>query len=214
MTSFTSGNQAAYAAIYGTEPEVFARDCGSAASPRGNTTESAAGPWRSPAESVPSASAAALRTTLAYLAATLFCALFGAVYELFSHGVFSYFMIYAFAIPLVLGALPSLVRALKALPAPCKRAANAWSSGVATLTVGCIFQGALEIYGTTNQLAIVYPVAAAVLLVAGIAFHVHDRLQGAGTRGEAPQRPARKTAPAVPAHALSASGACDAGGIQ
>lgn len=202
MTSFTSDNQVAYAAIYGTEPETFACDSGSVANPGAYSIESASG-----------ASANALRTTFVYLAVTVLCALFGAVYELFSHGVFSYFMIYAFAIPLVLGALPSLVRALKALPAPCKRAVNAWNSGVAALTVGCIFQGALEIYGTTNQLAIAYPVVAVVLLMAGIAFHVHDRLQDIGSRAEAPQKPAHGAARAVRASAFSANEPCDAGGV-
>jgi hypothetical protein len=36
---------------------------------------------------------------LQQLAATLFFAFFGAVYEAFGHGVYSYFMIYAFAFP-------------------------------------------------------------------------------------------------------------------
>jgi aspartyl/asparaginyl-tRNA synthetase len=35
---------------------------------------------------------------------------------------------------------------------------------VAALTVGCIFRGILEIYGTTNRLITVYPVAAAALM--------------------------------------------------
>ena len=45
-------------------------------------------------------------------------ALGGFVYEQFSHGVYSDFMVYAFLLPLVLGACPLLIRALcgKALP--------------------------------------------------------------------------------------------------
>lgn len=45
-------------------------------------------------------------------------ALGGFVYEQFSHGVYSGFMVYAFLPPLVLGACPLLIRALrgKALP--------------------------------------------------------------------------------------------------
>lgn len=45
-------------------------------------------------------------------------ALGGFVYEQFSHGVYSDFMMYAFLPPLVLGACPLLIRALrgKALP--------------------------------------------------------------------------------------------------
>ena len=37
---------------------------------------------------------------------TGFLALFGAIYEIFSHEVYSYFMLYAFAIPLAMGLLP------------------------------------------------------------------------------------------------------------
>ena len=43
-----------------------------------------------------------------YLSVTVFSALFGAVYELFSHGVYSYCMIYAFAFPLLLGDIPAI----------------------------------------------------------------------------------------------------------
>ena len=40
------------------------------------------------------------------LGSSVFFALFGAIYEQFSHQVYSYYMIYAFALPLILGALP------------------------------------------------------------------------------------------------------------
>ena len=53
------------------------------------------------------------RYSFIYLAAAIFCALFGAIYEFFSHGVFSFFMIYAFAIPLAAGAFPLLWIALR-----------------------------------------------------------------------------------------------------
>ena len=43
---------------------------------------------------------------------------------------------------------------------------------LAALTVGCIFQGILEIYGTTNKMIAVYPVAAAVLLCFGFAAYL------------------------------------------
>ena len=43
------------------------------------------------------------------LTAAVLCALFGAVYEVFSHGVFSFYMIYAFAIPLCLGTFPLMI---------------------------------------------------------------------------------------------------------
>lgn len=45
---------------------------------------------------------------------------------------------------------------------------NAWGSGIAALTVGSIFRGVLDIYGTTNRLVIVYPVVGGILLAAGL----------------------------------------------
>lgn len=48
----------------------------------------------------------ASRTAFVYLLVSLFCALFGAVYEVFSHEVYSFYMIYAFAFPLAGGTLP------------------------------------------------------------------------------------------------------------
>ena len=178
-----------------------------------------------------------IRYSFIYLAAAVFCALFGAVYEIFSHGVFSFYMIYAFAFPLVLGAVPMLWMGLRTAksaeeietptgfetdtaedmwfePYTAKGSAgtglhrvsleeessdsvedsveyrlnspenspeterlfhlpgslelNAWGSGIAALTVGSIFRGVLDIYGTTNRLVIVYPVVGGTLLAAGL----------------------------------------------
>ncbi len=100
----------------------------------------------------------------------LFLAFFGGVYEYFSHGVYSYYMIYAFCPPLVLGVLPWCVFALRSRRALCLSAAQLWDSGVLTLAVGSAFRGALEIYGTTNRLVIVYPVVGATLLLCGAAW--------------------------------------------
>ena len=43
-----------------------------------------------------------------------------------------------------------------------------YSSGVAALTAGSVFQGVLEIYGTTNRLSAVYWILGALLLFAGV----------------------------------------------
>ena len=107
-----------------------------------------------------------------HLAFSLFCALFGAVYEKFSFGVYSYFMIYAFTIPLILGTIPLLSIAIWGKMLPDKTALSAWNSGIAALTVGCIMQGVLNIYGTTNRLMIVYPITGFVLLSAGIILYL------------------------------------------
>ena len=97
----------------------------------------------------------------------MFCALFGAVYELFSHGVFSYWMIYAFFFPLLLGAIPSFLLQRRGAAFPGSAAADCIHGGVAWLTVGSIVQGALEIYGTTNPLVKAFWLIGAGLLLIG-----------------------------------------------
>ena len=101
-----------------------------------------------------------------YVLAAVNAAVFSAVYEHFSFGVYSPFMIFAFAVPLLMGALAFLLlgRALKktgtSVPALfCKF----WHAAVATLTVGFFFRGVLDIYGTSSPLASVYWIASAVL---------------------------------------------------
>ena len=115
------------------------------------------------------------RTALVYLLASIFCALFGAVYEYFSHEVYSPYMLYAFAFPLVLGCLPFLIFSYfgEALYPPLF-ARQLYHSGIATLTVGSIFVGVLEIYGTTNSLSVIYFAAGVMLVAAALAVFAYD----------------------------------------
>ena len=95
----------------------------------------------------------AAKTSFVYLLVTLFLVLFGAVYEVFSHEVYSFYMIYAFAFPLVGGVLPfSAMNICRWKRYPHALARNLYHSGIATLSIGSIVQGVLEIYGTTNTL--------------------------------------------------------------
>ena len=105
------------------------------------------------------------RTAFAYLLATAFTALFGGVYEVFSHGVWSGWMVYAFALPLGLGALPFGWLSLQRKPLPRSWVCRLHHAGVATLTVGSVMQGVLVIYGTTNRLIMVYWAAGLALLL-------------------------------------------------
>lgn len=99
--------------------------------------------------------------------------LFGAVYERFSYGVYSAFMLGAFLIPLLLGALPSLL--LQRLPPrrqPGEGSRWLWGAGLTTLTAGSLFRGVMEIYGTTSRLGAVYWIAGAALCLAGAGCYV------------------------------------------
>ena len=113
-----------------------------------------------------------LRHALIFLYASLFLAFFGAVYERFSHSVYSYYMIYAFAIPLALGTLPLLLLGLGRGRMPSRLTVNCWYSGIAAMTVGSVFKGVLDIFGTTKKLLIVYPIVGGLLLLGGLLSYI------------------------------------------
>lgn len=93
---------------------------------------------------------------------------FGAIYEHFSFGVYSWYMVYAFTFPLLLVVLPLAViarsgRELHIRPEGIKL----YRYGTATLTVGSVVTGIVEIYGTTNSLTRFYWIAGVLLMVVG-----------------------------------------------
>jgi hypothetical protein len=107
------------------------------------------------------------RHCLGHIFAAAFLALFGAIYEHFSHEVYSYFMIYAFAIPLLFGAVPYGILANRNITMS-DTTSNLWNCAIAAFSVGCLFKGALDIYGTTNRLIVVYPVVGMMLVISAI----------------------------------------------
>ena len=110
------------------------------------------------------------RIALAYLAGSVFLAIFGFIYELFSHEVYSASMIYAFLIPLVGGCgvfLGLEIFSPEDWVFP-KMPRNLYHCGIMTLSIGSVFRGVLEIYGTTNRLSAVYLIAGGALLAGGI----------------------------------------------
>ena len=97
------------------------------------------------------------RILFRYLSASAFCGIFSLVYEHFSHGVVSNWMVFLFLFPLIGGALPAAAALF--LPgggAPSRAVRNGWSSAVATFTAGSCLAGVFEIYGTTSALVPVY----------------------------------------------------------
>lgn len=113
-----------------------------------------------------------------YLLASLFCAFFGAVYEQFSHEVYSGFMIYAFAFPLALGALPFFALSLYGCRMPGETAIRLYGAGIATLTVGSVMEGVLIIYGTTNPLLKVYWLVGLAFMTAALLLYAARVLFG------------------------------------
>lgn len=104
------------------------------------------------------------RHGLRLLFSAAFTALFGAVYEHFSFGVWSFWMVYAFA-PFLLGGLWLLVLSgRKALPGDLFLVLL--EPGLVMLTLGSVLAGVVEIYGTENRLLPVLPIIGGVLVLA------------------------------------------------
>ena len=111
-----------------------------------------------------------------YAAAALGCLVFASVYEIFSHGVYSPFMILAFTVPLLLGAIPAAILGAapaRALPGTVTR--YLYHSGLAALTAGCLFRGILEIYGTTSRLEAVYWAVGILGLLSAVGMYLVER---------------------------------------
>ena len=108
------------------------------------------------------------RIAFRYLLVSLLCAIGGAIYEVFSHGVYAYGMLYAFAVPLVGGVLPALLFALYGKRLPAESSRLLWGFGISSLTVGSLFSGALQIYGTASGLTSVYWLMGGVCLLVAV----------------------------------------------
>ena len=104
---------------------------------------------------------------------TIFVFAFAQIYGLFSHGVYSAFMSYAFLLPLTLIFLPKFINLCTGNRLWNLSLENGdeagekklfftslafflWKSGVAVLTVGSIYKGVLDIYGTSGSFEWVY----------------------------------------------------------
>ena len=117
------------------------------------------------------------KTRKHYIYGMLFCIIFALIYEAFSHGVISYAMVLAFLWPMIGGVLVFTLL-MKAPPRlhPSVAAALLYNSGIILFTLGCIFQGVLEIYGTTNRLQKGYVIGGAFFLMSGILSYVLQTL--------------------------------------
>lgn len=103
-----------------------------------------------------------------YAVESIVVLIIGAVYELFSHQVYSPFMYLMFMIPLLLGVLPNLVaRILDKSFITSKDARATYKLGILTLIFGSFLKGVLDIYGTSSVYPVLYiPAAIALIIVA------------------------------------------------
>lgn len=111
-----------------------------------------------------------------YLLLSLFFLIFSLIYELFSHGVYSKYMMFAFSIPLILGTLLYLIifklRLNKYLS---YLGMNIYNCFIITLTFGSIMKGFLYIYGTTNKFISIYIIISVILLLTSIIINLINK---------------------------------------
>ena len=105
------------------------------------------------------------KTASTYLFTTLFCIALNYVYSLFGHGVSSPFMSYAFIFSLVLGVVGFIL--LGWLDLDNRVAFNLYNAGIATLTVGSILRGIIDIAGADTTYPFFYFFVGTVFVVVG-----------------------------------------------
>lgn len=105
------------------------------------------------------------KTASIYIFTTLLCVALNYVYSLFGHGVSSLFMSYAFVFSLVLGVIGFIV--LGWLNLDNRVAFNLYNAGIATLTVGSILRGVIDIAGTDTTYPVYYFFVGAVCVAIG-----------------------------------------------
>ncbi len=128
------------------------------------------------------------RTSLIFLCVTLFCGLFSAVYEHFSHGVYSNYMVYLFMFPFFGGLVPyALFGLVPKIKCPSPASARIFNSGVAALAVGSCIKGVLDIYGTSSSYQPIYWVLGVMLVSFGVVMFVFNLLFPRQQNTDAPQ---------------------------
>jgi len=116
-----------------------------------------------------------LRRALKYLFVSTFLVAFNLIYGLFSHGIGSDYMRYAFLFPLIGGSLASLI--LVFLPPPGDIVSNLWRMGLSVLVVGSLLHGIFDIYGSEVAYVTVFFIAGALLLVGALTLYIVKAIQ-------------------------------------
>lgn len=106
-----------------------------------------------------------MKRSLCYLGISIFVFIFGQIYERFSHGVYSNYMAFAFLIPFIGLFIPSLLNKLILKREISDNVTFLWKCGIATLTVGSIYKGVLEIYGTSTNFEMIYLIVGSIFCI-------------------------------------------------
>jgi len=114
------------------------------------------------------------RHILAFLGAAAFGLLLSTVYNLYSHGVHSFFMSFLFLWPLLGAVWYGILAALRV--SPHRLSKNLMNAGIATVTAGSLLRGIFEIAGTSSAYQNLFFTAGVILIFWGLtAFALQHR---------------------------------------
>ena len=106
-----------------------------------------------------------------YLIFSGICLVFACIYEMFSHQVYSMFMILSFLIPLIMGV--GVYALLVRKHFLVNNISNSlYKMSLYTFTFGSIMKGVLDIYGTTNNKLLIYLIVGLVLFALSVVWQV------------------------------------------
>jgi hypothetical protein len=109
------------------------------------------------------------KTSVTFLAISLFCVFFNWIYGRYGHGVPSDHMTFMFCYPLFGGtAVYLLIGALPKAWMPERFIINIYNSGIATLIVGSALRGVFDIAGTSSPFQPVFIIAGTVMISLGV----------------------------------------------
>ena len=108
-----------------------------------------------------------------YIILSTIILIFSLIYEMFSHGVYSNYMLLAFLFPLFGGVVIYSIL-LKNKNIISGIGMNIYDMSLITIMIGSIIKGVLEIYGTTNSLIMIYWLAGILLLMISIIFNIKN----------------------------------------
>ncbi len=114
---------------------------------------------------------------LIYGGYSLFLLIFSLVYQIFAHGVHSFYMTWLPCFTFIPGFLPMLaVWKTSLVPEPGELSSDLYHAGVAAMTVSALLRGIFEIAGTTSVYQRMMMQAGIILLVAGLLIYLFQSL--------------------------------------
>ncbi len=113
-----------------------------------------------------------IKNAVGFLFSALLAFIINNVYSIYSHGVSSGAMASAWMLLFCFGTgyflLMELICGKTGKQIPGRLSLNLYNSGIATLAVGMMIQGVLEIAGSGSDFLILYSIAGIALIVAGL----------------------------------------------